>query len=75
MNVKREDTPSMVSRRNYEERNKDKRKEASGNFQTMLPRAEFDEINEFLKKHNISKVCFLREGFRLIKEKYEEGRD
>ena len=46
---KKETTPRRVARRSYEERNKDKRKQASGNFGTMIPRDLFDEINAFLQ--------------------------
>ena len=42
---KKETTPSRAARRSYEERNKDKRKQTSGNFGTMIPRDLFDEIN------------------------------
>ncbi len=70
MNAKREDTPSRVSRRNYEERNKDKRSQASGNFQTMLPRADFEEVCSFVKENNLTKVQFLKEALELMKKKY-----
>ena len=45
---KKETTPRRAARRSYEERNKDKRKQTSENFGTMIPRDLFDEINEFL---------------------------
>ena len=45
---KKETTPRRAARRSYEERNKDKRKQTSGNFGTMIPRDLFDEINAFL---------------------------
>ena len=48
---KKETTPRRAARRSYEERNKDKRKQTSGNFGTMIPRDLFDEINAFLAKH------------------------
>ena len=35
---KKETTPRRAARRSYEERNKDKRKQTSGNFGTMIPR-------------------------------------
>ena len=53
---KKETTPRRAARRSYEERNKDKRKQASGNFGTMIPRDLFDEINAFLKERNMTKV-------------------
>ena len=53
---KKETTPRRVERRSYEERNKDKRKQASGNFGTMIPRDLYEEINEFLAKNHITNV-------------------
>ena len=47
---RKEDTPVRKTRRKYEEKNKEKRKQASGNFGTMIPRSLFNEINEFLKE-------------------------
>ena len=44
---RRESTPARQARRKYEEKNKDKRKQVSGNFGTLIPRALFDEINVF----------------------------
>ena len=57
----------MFSRRSYEERNKDKRKQASGNFGTMIPRDLFDEINAFLKERNMTKVDFIRTAYEIMK--------
>lgn len=42
---RKEDTPVRKTRRKYEEKNKEKRKQASGNFGTMIPRALYDEIS------------------------------
>ena len=50
---KKETTPRRAARRSYEERNKDKRKQTSGNFGTMIPRDLYEEINEFLAKKQI----------------------
>lgn len=65
---KKETTPRRAARRSYEERNKDKRKQASGNFGTMIPRDLFDEINEFLAKHHITKVQLILKGYEVLKE-------
>ena len=45
MVTRKEDTPARLAKRRYEERNKEKRQEKSGNFQTMLPRELLNEIN------------------------------
>ena len=57
---KKETTPRRVARRSYEERNKDKRKQTSGNFGTMIPRDLYVEINAFLKERNLTKVDFIK---------------
>ena len=52
---RKEDTPVRKTRRKYEEKNKEKRKQASGNFGTMIPRSLYDEINAFLEKTELRK--------------------
>ena len=69
---KKETTPRRAARRSYEERNKDKRKQASGNFGTMIPRDLFDEINAFLAKHHITKVELIFKGYEALKAEYEK---
>ena len=65
--TRKEDTPQRVANRKYEEKNKQKRQAASGNFQTMIPRDLFDEINAFLKERNMSKVDFIKKAYELMK--------
>lgn len=43
MVTRKADTPQRHANRKYEEKNKDKRREQSGNFQTMIPRELFEE--------------------------------
>ena len=66
---RKENTPGRESRRWYEERNKEKRKQTSGNFGTMIPRELFDEINAFLKAHGFTKVKLIEEGYQALQEK------
>lgn len=68
---KKENTPMREIRRRYEERNKEKRKETNGHFATFIPRADFEEMNAFLKRHNLTKVMLVYEGYISLKEKYE----
>ena len=65
---KRENTPIRQVRRKYEEKNKEKRKQVSGNFGTLIPRALFDEINAFLKENNITKVQLIKAGYKALLE-------
>ena len=67
MVTRKEDTPQRVANRKYEAKNKQKRQAASGNFQTMIPRDLFDEINAFLKERNMSTVDCIKTAAELIK--------
>lgn len=69
---KKETTPRRAARRSYEERNKDKRKQTSGNFGTMIPRDLFDEINAFLSKHHEGAVDFQR--IRILESRVRKDR-
>ena len=69
MVTRKEDTPQRRANRKYEEKNKDKRREQSGNFQTMIPRELFDEINAFLKENRMTKVDFIRDEYEALKHK------
>ena len=69
---RKEDTPQRVANRKYEEKNKNKRKQTSGNFQTMIPRDLFDEINAFLAKHHITKVQLIFAGYEALKAEVEK---
>lgn len=55
------------------QKNKEKRKQASGTFGTMIPRALFDEINAFLEENRITKVQLVKEGYEALKSKKENG--
>ena len=65
---RKENTPQRNARRKYEEANKERRKQASGNFGTMIPRVLFEEINAFLKTSGISKVQLIVAGYEALKK-------
>ena len=67
---KKVETPRRKARRNYEARNKEAREQATKQFNTRLPREECDEICAFLKRHGISKVELIREGYEGMKKYY-----
>lgn len=71
---RKEDTPVRKTRRKYEEKNKEKRKQASGNFGTMIPRALYDEINAFLEENGITKVQLIKEGYEALKNMKKAGK-
>lgn len=72
MPTKLEDTARRISRRKYEEKKKEERKQTSGNFQAMMPRDKYEEINDFLQKYHITKVDLVLEGYKAIKTKLEQ---
>ncbi len=67
MVTRKEDTPQRVANRKYEAKNKEKRKATSGNFQTMIPRELYDDVNAFLKERNMTKVDFIKKAFEILK--------
>ena len=69
---RRENTPARQARRKYEEKNKEKRKQVSGNFGTLIPRALFDEINAFLKETGYTKVQLVKAGYKALLEEKEK---
>lgn len=73
MVTRKEDTPQRRASRKYEEQNKEKRKAKSGNFQTMIPRELFDEINAFLKEKGMTKVDFIRDGYEALRTKKKDN--
>ena len=75
MVTRKEDTPQRMANRRYEEKNKEKRREACGNFQTMIPRELYDEINAFLKGKGITKVKLIEAGYAALKEKENKIKD
>ena len=65
---KREDTPVRLARRKYEEKVKEKRKQQSGTFGTMIPRILFNEINAFLKETGYTKEQIIKAGYKALLE-------
>ena len=68
MVTRKEDTSKRVARRKYEEKNKELRKEKNANFQTMIPRELFEEINAFLKDKGMTKVDFIKIAYEILKK-------
>ena len=68
MVTRKEDTSKRVARRKYEEKNKELRKENNANFQTMIPRGLFEEINAFLTEKGRTKADFIKEAYEIMKK-------
>ena len=69
---RREDTPVRLARRKYEEKVKEKRREQSGTFGTMIPRMLFNEINAFLNETGYTKVQLVKAGYKALLEEKEQ---
>ena len=65
------DTPVRKSRRKYEERNKDERKERNKVWGTSIERKYAEEIDEFLARHELTKVALIVAGYEALRELYE----
>ena len=68
MVTRKEDTSKRVARRQYEEKNKELRKEKNANFQTMIPRELFEEISTFLTEKGMTKVDFIKKAYEIMKK-------
>lgn len=76
MNPKKEETAARKVRRKYEETHKEQRQKASGNFQAMLPRAEYDKLCKYLKAQGLSNVNFIRMAYEALSgEKLQEEKE
>ena len=67
MVTRKEDASKREARRKYEEKNEELRKEKNANFQTIIPRELFEEINAFLTEKGMTKVDFIKEAYEIMK--------
>ena len=65
---KKEETPLRRARRNYEIRNKEERKRATEQFNTRLPRKDYEEICAFLEANRIRKIDLIYKGYEALRE-------
>ncbi len=68
---RKESTPERERKRTYEERHKDERKAKCKVWGTSIDRKFADEIDEFLTRHNITKVAVITAGFEALRKQYE----
>ena len=71
---RREDTPTRISRRKYEEKNKEERKLLNKVWGTSIPRKEADKINAFLEKHHLTKVDLIMAGYHALQEQVKSSK-
>ena len=53
---RKESNPMREAKRRYEETHKEERKARNAQFATFIPRAEYEEIDAYLKRQKITKV-------------------
>lgn len=68
---RKENSPERERKRVYEERHKDERKAKCKVWGTSIERKFADEIDEFLARHNITKVAVIAAGFEALRKQYE----
>ena len=71
---RRADTPTRISRRKYEEKNKEERKLLNKVWGTSIPRKEADKINAFLEKHHLTKVDLINAGCEALKQQVKSSK-
>ena len=69
---RKEDTPERERKRTYEAKHKEECKSKSKVWGTSVSREFADEIDEFLIKHNVTKVAVITAGFEALKAQYEK---
>lgn len=69
MVTRKADTPQRRANRKYEEKNKDKRREQSGNFQTMITLNDYTTSSSYSYSITDENILYAREQFNYV---YEE---
>ena len=69
---KKASTPMRENRRRYEDKHKEERKAANRIFGTSISRKDYDEIDEFLKRHNKTKVDLIYAGYEALKQNIQK---
>lgn len=72
---RKEDTPIRKIRRRYEEEHKEERQASHKVWGTSIERKSAEEIDEFLARHNITKVAVITAGFEALRKQYEPQDD
>lgn len=67
---RKEDTPERIWRRRYEERNKEERQKKNKVWGTSVERELAEEIDAFLKEHDLKKVDLIYAGFQALQNQY-----
>ncbi len=63
-------TPKSIIDKRYEDKHKEERKARHSVWGTSVDREYAEEINEFLKRHNITKVELIAAGYMALQSQY-----
>ncbi len=74
MSNRKEDTPSRIVRRAYEQKHKDERKQKNAVWGTSIDREYAEEINAFLKQYGLTKVRLIVEGYKTLQAQYDPNK-
>ncbi len=69
---RKESTPERERKRTYEEKHKDERKAKCKVWGTSVERQFADEIDEFLIKHQLTKVALITAGYETLQKTVEK---
>ena len=68
---RKQDTPTRISRRAYEEKHKEERKKLNKVWGTSIPRKDAEKIDAFLSSKGLTKVDLIMAGFATLVEQFE----
>ena len=68
---RKQDTPTRISRRTYEEKHKEERKKLNKVWGTSIPRRDAEKIDAFLSSKSLTKVDLIMAGFATLLEQFE----
>ena len=68
---RKQDTPTRISRRVYEEKHKEERKKLNKVWGTSIPRKDAEKIDAFLSSKGLTKVDLIMAGFATLLEQFE----
>ena len=69
---RKEDTPTRINRRVYEEKHKEERKLLNKVWGTSIPRKDAEKIDEFLIKNGLSKVDLIMAGYNYLLQAHSD---
>ena len=72
---RKQDTPTRITRRKYEEKHKEERQAAHKVWGTSIDRSFANEIDDFLTLHKIKKVELIYAGYKALLNQYRPKKE